>query len=397
MANNLAEEAVRYGHAAGETATLAGLVDRLALPLYYDGRMATVEEWLGWFDHDELVQYPALAIFGAWIRALTGRPAEAQRWLSLAEGATSTIPLSDGSATIAPWVAILRAFMMPDGVERALADAHLALEQFAPASPWRPTALLIRGVAHALLGATDLARADLAAAVDLGVIEDAFMAQAELALLAARQGAWGEAARHARQAQARVEETGLGHYVGSAIVHAAVARVALHEGRQADARETLLRVHRLRPLLDYGAPWYTIQVGLELTRAHLALGEAAAAGTVLTETEQVLEHRPDVGSLAQEVRELRERLAATSSPAGASVMSLTAAELRLLPYLATHLTFLEISQRLYLSQHTVKSEATSIYRKLNASSRSTAIERALQVGLLESSIYPPQPNRHLKA
>ena len=52
MANNLAEEAVRYGHAAGETATLAGLVDRLALPLYYDGRMATVEEWLGWFDHD---------------------------------------------------------------------------------------------------------------------------------------------------------------------------------------------------------------------------------------------------------------------------------------------------------------------------------------------------------
>ena len=167
--------------------------------------------------------------------------------------------------------------------------------------------------------------------------------------------------------------------------------------RQADARETLLRVHRLRPLLDYGAPWYTIQVGLELTRAHLALGEAAAARTVLTETEQVLEHRPDVGSLAQEVRELRERVAATSSPVGAWAMSLTAAELRLLPYLATHLTFLEISQRLYLSQHTVKSEATSIYRKLNASSRSTAIERAIQLGLLESTIYPPQANRHLKA
>jgi LuxR family maltose regulon positive regulatory protein len=231
----------------------------------------------------------------------------------------------------------------------------------------------------------------------MGVIEDAFMAQAELALLAARQGAWGEAARHARQAQARVEETGLGHYAGSAIVHAAVARVALHEGRQAVARAALLRVHRLRPLLDYGAPWYTIQVGLELTRAHLALGEAAAARTVLTETEQVLEHRPHVGSLAQEVRELRERVAATSSPVGAWAMSLTAAELRLLPYLATHLTFLEISQRLYLSQHTVKSEATSIYRKLNASSRSTAIERAIQVGLLESTIYPPQANRHLKA
>jgi LuxR family maltose regulon positive regulatory protein len=397
VANDLAEEAVRYGHAAGETATVAGLVDKLALPLYYDGRMATVDEWLGWFDHDELARFPTLALYGAWVRALTGRPAEAQRWLSLAEGATSVIPLSDGSATIAPWVAILRAFMMVDGVERALADAHLAVEQFAPASPWRPSALLIRGVAHALLGATDLARADLAAAVDMGTYEDAFTAQAELALLAARKGAWGEAARHARQAQARVEETGLGHYAGSAIVHVAVARVALHEGRQADAHAAFLRVHRLRPLLDHGLPWLSIQVGLELTRAHLALGEAGAARTVLTETERVLERRPHVGSLAQEVQELRERLQATSSPAGASVMSLTAAELRLLPYLATHLTFLEISQRLYLSQHTVKSEATSIYRKLSASTRSTAIERAVQVGLLESTIYPPQTNRHLKA
>ena len=168
MANDLAEAAVGYGHAAGETATVAGLVDQLTFPLYYDGRMATVEGWLGWFDHDELMRYPALAVYGAWLRALTGRPAEAERWLSLADGATSTIPLSDGSATIAPWVANLRAYMMPDGVERALADAHLALEQFAPGSPWRPIALLIRGVAHALLGATDRAKADLDAAVDTG-------------------------------------------------------------------------------------------------------------------------------------------------------------------------------------------------------------------------------------
>jgi LuxR family maltose regulon positive regulatory protein len=77
-------------------------------------------------------------------------------------------------------------------------------------------------------------------------------------------------------------------------------------------------------------------------------------------------------------------------------MSLTGAELRLLPYLATHLTFVEIGQRLYLSQNTVKTEANSIYRKLSASSRSAAIERAVQVGLLESTIYPPHP-RHLKA
>ena len=394
MANDLAEAAVLYGHAAGEKDTIASLIDTLALPLYYDGRIATLEEWLGWFADEDLVQFPALAVYGAWVRALTGRPAEAAQWLSLAEGATSTIPLSDGSATVAPWVANLRAFMMPDGVERALADAHLALEQFAPESGWRPSALLIRGVAHSLLGATDRARADLAAAVDtglaLGAVDDTFAAQAELALLAAQQGAWGEAGQHARQANALVEETHLGHYAASAIVHVAVARVALHEGRQSDARAALTRGHRLRPMLDHSLPWITIQVGIELTRAHLALGEAVAARTVLTETERVLERRPDVGSLAEEARELRERVAATSSPAGSPAMSLTGAELRLLPYLATHLNYPEIGQRLFISRHTVKAEATSIFRKLSASSRSEAIERAVEVGLLESAIYPPR-------
>jgi LuxR family maltose regulon positive regulatory protein len=394
MANDLAEAAVVYGHAAGEKNTVAGLIDTLALAVYYDGRMATVEEWLGWFSEEDLAQFPALAVYGAWFRALTGRPDEAVRWLSLADGATSAIPLSDGSATITPWVANLRAFMMPDGAERALADAHLALGQFAPGSDWRASALLIRGVAHVLLGATDLARADLAAAVETGLArgatDDTFAAQAELALIAARQGAWGEAGRYARQAKALVEETRLDHYAGSSIVHVAVARVALHEGRQSDARAALTRAHRLRPLLDHGLPWLTLQVGLELTRAHLALGEAAAARTVLSESERVLERCPDLGSLAKEARELRECVAATSSPAGSAAMSLSGAELRLLPYLATHLTYPEIGQRLFISRHTVKAEATSIFRKLSASSRSEAIDRAVEVGLLESSIYPPR-------
>ena len=47
---------------------------------------------------------------------------------------------------------------------------------------------------------------------------------------------------------------------------------------------------------------------------------------------------------------------------------MTAAELRLLPYLATHLSFPEIGQRLHLSRHTVKSHAMAIYRKLNVTS-----------------------------
>ena len=99
-----------------------------------------------------------------------------------------------------------------------------------------------------------------------------------------------------------------------------------------------------------------------------------------------------MGSLAEDARELHERVAASSGPDGAWAMSLTGAELRLLPYLATHLMFPEIATRLFVSRNTVKSEAVSIYRKLGVSSRSEAIERAVEVGLLESSIYPPGAN-----
>ena len=355
-----------------------------------------MEEWLGWFGDDELVQYPALAVFGAWWRALTGRAEEAERWLALADGATSKIPLSDGSATIEPWVATLRAHMMPNGVEQALADADLALDQLSPDSFWIPTALLGRGVAHALLGAADRAVVELSATIERGLaagsFEEVYLAQAQLALLAAKEGAWGEAGRRARAAEAVVEETGLGDYSSSALVHVATARVALHEARPQEARAALARVHRLRPLLDHGIPWVTVEVGLELTRVHLGLGEAAAARTTLRETEDVLELRPDMGSLVEDARELRDRLAATSGSAGAWAMSLTGAELRLLPYLATHLTVPEIATRLFISRNTVKTEAVSIYRKLDASSRSQAIERAVEVGLLDGSIYPPPAN-----
>ena len=71
-------------------------------------------------------------------------------------------------------------------------------------------------------------------------------------------------------------------------------------------------------------------------------------------------------------------------------MSLTGAELRLLPYLATHLTFPEIAARLFISRNTVKTEAVAVYRKLGVSSRSEAIERAIALGLLDGSIYPPR-------
>ncbi len=59
------------------------------------------------------------------------------------------------------------------------------------------------------------------------------------------------------------------------------------------------------------------------------------------------------------------------------------AELRLLPLLSTHLPVAEIAAELFLSPHTIKSQMKSIYRKLAASTRTQAVTRARDLGLLE--------------
>ncbi len=87
----------------------------------------------------------------------------------------------------------------------------------------------------------------------------------------------------------------------------------------------------------------------------------------------------DVDAVAQ----LRARLAAEQAPIAAGASSLTAAELRVLPMLATHLSFPEIAAQIFVSPHTVKSQAMSLYRKLGASSRSQAVARSRELGLLE--------------
>jgi len=51
--------------------------------------------------------------------------------------------------------------------------------------------------------------------------------------------------------------------------------------------------------------------------------------------------------------------------------------------LATHLSFPEIAAESFLSPHTVKSHAVSAYRKLGVASRSQAVARSRELGLLE--------------
>jgi LuxR family maltose regulon positive regulatory protein len=119
-----------------------------------------------------------------------------------------------------------------------------------------------------------------------------------------------------------------------------------------------------------------------MARAYIALADPGGARAVLRQAHDIFMQRPALGNLRQQADELRAKVEAVRAE-GVGPSSLTAAELRLLPLLPTHLTFPELGQRLHLSRHTIKTQAVSIYRKLGVSSRSAAIDRMHELGMLE--------------
>jgi LuxR family maltose regulon positive regulatory protein len=102
---------------------------------------------------------------------------------------------------------------------------------------------------------------------------------------------------------------------------------------------------------------------------------------VIREVDDLLRWRPDLGILRDQANRLRSQLDHLRGDA-IGMSPLTNAELRLVPLLATYHSFREIGQSLHLSQHTVKTQALSIYRKLGVSSRGQAVQRVQEIGLL---------------
>ncbi len=380
------EQAIDHAIAAEDAELAARLLAKVTLPMYRDGRLATLERWFAWFDANELTgAHAQVALLGAWLRMLSGDAAGAEQRLALARRSFVEGSLVEGAPPWESWVAVLEAALCREGPERMLADAERALAGLPADDVWRPAALMEAAVARQLLGDTD-AEAHLArtadAAVALGATPTASMALTEIAIVAADQGDWTRAGSYAGRARAVVEESSLQDYGPSILTYASGARLAAQRGDRPRTEEDLARAQRLRPAIGYAMPWLAVQARLQLVHAYMALADAAGARTVVREIREILLRRPQLGVLVTEA-ELAEG-AVRSLPRGVTgVSTVTAAELRVLPYLQTHLSFQEIADRLFLSRNTVKSHVASVYRKLGVSSRSDAVARAREIGLIE--------------
>jgi LuxR family maltose regulon positive regulatory protein len=228
-------------------------------------------------------------------------------------------------------------------------------ESIVQAGPW-----IFQGLARAASGDPDGADESFADAVSVGeqagTDEALGAALSERSLMAMARNQWDRAEVLAGQARAVVLRSG----IEQSVACAALARAALRRGDLPAVRQQLVAAQRLRPELTYAYPVLAVQVRIELTRVHLALADLTGARTLMQEIDELLRRRPGLGTLVGDAQELR-----------------------LLPLLSTHLSFPEIAAELFVSRNTVKSQVLSIYRKLSATSRSEAVGRARELGLLE--------------
>jgi len=361
------ELALEHASSAGDVDQLAHTIEHCPLPFLTGAGPESVERWLAPLDDEIAHSRPGVAAAGALALALTGSADSSTRWLRAA--ATAGLPVSF-DALAAP---------------RDSAELHAAAEQALAAvsfgSAWRPSFLLLAGIARALEGDSGADRVleeagDAAAAAGHPTVE--CIALARRSALASDAGEWARADALAAAARDRIRANALRDHGTTVFARAASAGSALRHGDWRTVHADLEQARSLLPQVTYALPVFAVLVRAEIAQVQLALGDADGAHRLLDEIDEIYARQPRFGLFREEIALLRARLARVRERAAV----LTAAELRLLPLLTTHLSFREIADRLFVSRNTVKTQAISVYRKLGVSSRGEAIDRASGLGLV---------------
>lgn len=382
------DPAIRHAKEAGDLERTGTLVWAGVPGCIASGRPDRLGSWLGDLDDLQVRSDRWLTLAAAWLGLQTGNPDRMTRWILAAEahagpGWATRVAGDEFTASLA----CIRITIGDFGLEGSIELCRAAQRGLPPESGFRAAAFQNEGVALTLTrrfpeGMASLQQAErLGRALGVHVIEaNALAWQGLLALLA---DDWALGAPLIARAGDLVELHRLDRLATSATSVTALALLQAARSNRDQARVTLGTARRLTSKVSQIAPWFAVAGPLVQARAAILLGDGALARTLCSEAKDHM--IPDLAdTLLADFLAETEALLRTLQTDGVSAAALTAAELRVLQFLPSRLTFQQIGEHLFLSQTTIKTHAQAIYRKLGVSSRDEAVTRAQSLGLVES-------------
>ena len=375
------EAAVRHALAANDRAQAAELVWGYVPFMLGIGMGDTLASWLRSLDQPAYDAHPVFSVVRALACTLSGDGRQARESLGVARRLRPGSVMPDGTA-LAFYVKMIEALICDDGVRGMVKAAHEALAIDVGESPFRCIPLHLEGCGMAMLGDVDAAIPLLDEGIEIGYLYPAAAASgfAQKAAIAMLTGDWADARRFVERGREIHERFRLENVPTQAPFACVAAAVAAHDGDSEAAAAYAAKGRVLTARLVDMAPWQGVETRLILGQVEHRLGRQSAAAQLAKEAAFELQRLPDAVSLISNLLAFENVLGPVETPSEA----LTTAEIRLLSFLPTHLTFGQIADELCVSVNTVKSQAKAVYRKLDVVSRGEAVDRAAALGLLPS-------------
>ncbi len=381
------EQALDHARAANDIEYAAQLIATDVATYLSSGRASTIRRWIESLPSAALANLPWFGATAALAYISSGNVDRATHWLAVAErGDPDVGPLPDGRISQRSAIMSTRAALGVGDLSSLRRDASAACELEADDSVWKSLCAMVSGGTAYLMGDRSDGIERLEAAVRVSALDHPNVhawSLALLALCAADTEDWERLRTLAERARVEVERNGLQDYGTASLVYGASALSCAHWRQPAEARRDAVRATRLLATLSPLAPWMAIQARAATASAYVLLGDPAQAREMLRSAQRDLFRFHDSPVVVNRLDRLHAAIAEQRS-AGAGP-PLTAAEIRVLQFLPTYLSFREIAERLHVSRNTVKTQVISSYRKLGAASRTEAVEVAARLGMIEGT------------
>ena len=388
--NGRIDEAIEHAAAAGEAQLVAGILADEHRELLGSGRLETILRWCTHLPPDVLLDHPELALAASLAAGLMGSPAHVRhRFNALAERARLGRP-NDWSASHQAALGIARASWVEgdlgDTIELARETVDVAKDLSAAAVPTLANLALLLFLNGDDTEAATFAKEALARPEAPTQPNGYVIALAALSLVESDLGRPRPAEERAREALAAATRAGLDRTASGGAARVALASALGAQGRLLEAEREAVKGERLRRQPDpEGAHLHALLV-LASIKVRRGLFERAAAN--LEQVRLGLQTFTDSGRLPELAAAIETLLDDARSTSAGFSEAPSAAELAVLPLLATDLSLREVGARLYLSLNTVKSHTRALYRKLGVTSRGDAVVRAIALGLLDQCDSP---------